>query len=178
MFFSVLSGCATTPQIEDALTSEEKQLKVASLLRQAENEFQQRNLPSALLRYEQVLEYDAGNRLARIGAANTARDLGNYDKALEYFDMLLVHDVNDIDAQEGKALTFFKAGDYRKARQQLSAVINSDNKRWRSLNALGVLEDLEGSYTVSADYYHRALEVEPNNVLIMNNLGYSLIMAH
>jgi Flp pilus assembly protein TadD len=177
-FAYLLSGCATTPQYGEELGPEEKQAKIAATLHLAESEFQSQKYPTALLRYEQVIELEPDNRQARLGAANSARELGNHDSAVEYFDMLLKKDEHDVDAMEGKAITLLGAGQYEKARTQLNAVVSYDDTRWRAFNALGVLADLESNYTLSFDYYQRALDLEPKNVLVMNNLGYSLIMSH
>jgi Flp pilus assembly protein TadD len=161
-FAYVLTGCATAPQIDDEPNPEKRQATIATTLRLAESDFQLQRYPAALLKYEQVIELEPDNRQARLGAANSARELGSYDSAIKYFDILLARDDQDVEAMEGKAITLLGAGDYENARTLLQDIVSRDERRWRGFNALGVLADLESDFSLSSDYYQRALALEPH----------------
>ncbi len=47
-----------------------------------------------------------------------------------------------------------------------------------ALNGLGVSYDRMGRYDLSRTYYESALAIDPNAVLVLNNLGYSLFLQH
>jgi len=49
--------------------------------------------------------------------------------------------------------------------------------RWMAWNALGIAADLQGRHPDARAHYEAALEVLPGNPSVLNNLGYSLLMA-
>jgi len=49
-------------------------------------------------------------------------------------------------------------------------------ERWRAWNALGVIADRVGDWAASAHAYGEARLIVPDEVSVINNLGYSLIL--
>ena len=66
---------------------------------------------------------------------------------LEMFNAALQEKPDNLSAQEGIALITLNEGKQDLARKLLLEVIekSGDTKRWRSLNALGVIADLKGN---------------------------------
>ncbi|MCW9089631.1 MAG: tetratricopeptide repeat protein [Gammaproteobacteria bacterium] len=171
----LISGCASSPE-KPELTEEQKQQEVQSLVARAEKDVESRNYSVALLRYEQALELDSTNSAALLGAGDVAYAMKKYPDAENYYNRVLENQPESIDALEGKALCQMKLGQFQAAKNNLEQLVLTDETRWRSFNALGVLSDLESRYPQAQSYYRKALELNDGNAMILNNLGYSLVM--
>ena len=60
------------------------------------------------------------------------------------------------------------------ARQALQAVLNSNNRSASGWLMLGLLEDKAGNPELALGHYRKVLDVDPTNVMAMNNLAYWL----
>ena len=85
---------------------------------------------------------------------------------------------NDCVAREGAGLAGLHLGSLNGARKLLKEAIAICPDQWRSWNALGVLADRNGDWVTSATSYARALKLVPAEPIVLNNLGYSLILQH
>jgi Flp pilus assembly protein TadD len=70
------------------------------------------------------------------------------------------------------------SGNYAAAKKSLLNMVDDGIDRWRMWNALGIVDDIFGDYSEAVDYYKRALLLEPRSATLLNNLGYSMMMAH
>ncbi len=84
----------------------------------------------------------------------------------------------DCVAREGAGLAALNLGSLNGAQKLLSEAIAICPDRWRSWNALGVLADRNGDWGASSAAYARALTLVPAEPIVLNNLGYSLILQH
>jgi Tfp pilus assembly protein PilF len=72
---------------------------------------------------------------------------------------------------------------YDRARQELEAALAAEPGRWRSHNALGMLDDLAGNHEAAAGHFRQALEqpetgmARQESAQLWNNLGYSVYMS-
>ena len=85
---------------------------------------------------------------------------------------------NDCVAREGAGLAALNLGSLNGAQKFLNEATAICPDRWRSWNALGVLADRKGEWEASAAAYSRALTFVPAEPMVLNNLGYSLILQH
>lgn len=65
---------------------------------------------------------------------------------------------------------------YRQAEAKLMQVLvaNKAAKNWRVLNGLGLVNDLQGNYGQAILYFTQALEINPRQIDVLNNIAFSL----
>ncbi len=120
---------------------------------------------------EQQLRY-------KMGLAEAVRRLGKNENALELYDQLFKENPNNLDVAEGRALTLMANGKTADAGRAFQAVLDKDPKRWRTLNALGILFVTKDMIPEAMAYYNAALDQSPDNAAILNNVGLSQAIDH
>lgn len=113
----------------------------------------------------------------KTGVAESARRLGEYAAALEMYDALIKERPADVDTMEGRGLALMASGRVADAGKQLADVIARDSRRWRSLNALGILFVTKNMIPEAMAYYTEALKFSPDNPAVLNNIGLSQATA-
>ena len=58
----------------------------------------------------------------------------------------------------------------------MTAVLLKTNS-WKAHNGLGVISDLENKTAEAITHYRAALELQPTNPMLLNNLGYSYYLS-
>jgi Flp pilus assembly protein TadD len=109
----------------------------------------------------------------KLGLAESARRIGQNEAALDMYEQLYKEKPTDIATMEGRGLTLMAAGRTADAGRQLAEVIEKDPKRWRALNALGILFVTKNMIPEAMAYYTEALRQSPDNPAILNNVGLS-----
>lgn len=112
-------------------------------------------------------------RRYKFGMADSTRRLGQGEAALAMFEELYRDYPNDIDIMEGRALTLMATGKTADAGRAFEQVMEKDKKRWRTLNALGILFVTKNMVPEAMAYYEEALNNSPDNAAILNNVGLS-----
>lgn len=115
---------------------------------------------------EQMLRY-------KLGYANAIRRMGDNDRALNLFDELVKESPENLDVAEGRALTLMAVGKTLDASRGFSDIVEKDPKRWRTLNALGILFVTKNMIPEAMTYYTEALKYSPDNPAVLNNIGLS-----
>lgn len=150
---------------------------VATLRKQAQAAVNRGDMSDALLAYQALLERDPNDleALSKIGELQSA---AGYPAAAEaYFDKVLQQRPKDFATLEERGIARLKQRKYLAAQEDLTAAVKGDAKRWRALNALGVLADLGGRGQEAQGYYRRALAILPGSPELLNNLGFSLMSS-
>ncbi|MCE2926597.1 MAG: tetratricopeptide repeat protein [Rickettsiales bacterium] len=132
---------------------------------------------SAAQFYEQALEKEPDNKVWMVSLAESYRRSGNLQKAIAVYDAALALDAAYIPAKEGKALALMEMGDFEAPVLLLDEVIKSEPKRWRTLNALGILFSMRGMQPEAQAYFTEALKQNPSSASVLNNTGLSLALA-
>jgi tetratricopeptide (TPR) repeat protein len=116
---------------------------------------------------------------AYTGMGVIAEQASNYPVAKEMFKGALQAKADNISAQEGLALVTLNEGKIAEARQSLNDIMDktSEAPRWRTLNALGVISDLEGKYDEAFDYYKKSEAAGGAKEQALNNQAYSKLMS-
>lgn len=166
-----LLGCASKPSAPDNM------LSPAQVREQAALASQYGNHGAAIATWQEALRTDAKQREALIGLGQAYLALGEPRQALSWFDRRLSDDKNDADAIEGRALALIGLGRQEEATKLLRQLPNDTPARWRSCNALGLLADLDGDWEQARRWYMVALKAKPDEIAVLNNLGYSRLMA-
>jgi tetratricopeptide (TPR) repeat protein len=134
------------------------------------------DLDRALFNYIQALEIggDSADVLYKIGTIHAAR--GNSRLAEIAFRWALRMDRDHGGALSGLGILMLKRKDYAQAREFLEQAVTAP-AAWRAHNALGVLNDLEQDFDAARSHYEQAVAAAPDNIVVMNNLGYSRYLA-
>lgn len=149
----------------------------ATLEGQAKTALDKGDISRAQQFYQQLLTSEKGTKADKlrykIAYAETLRRLNKTDDALSAFDEILTEAPDNIDAQEGRGLTLMAMGKATDAGRVFSDIMKTDGKRWRTLNALGILFVTKNMIPEAMAYYTEALKFSPDNPAILNNVGLS-----
>jgi Flp pilus assembly protein TadD len=113
---------------------------------------------------EQQLRY-------RLGMAEAARRLGDFEAALRMYQDLRGKQPGNVEIGEGLGLTLMASGKTTDAAQIFAEVLEKDHKRWRTLNALGILFVGKNMLPEALAYFTEAMSHSPDNPAILNNSG-------
>lgn len=172
----LLSACAGNPSVEDGVT--EPPLSVEEQFQQAEQNRAQGKYGEALGGYAPLTEREDEWALrSKLAIAQMMLDQGRNQEALRAFNLILEEAPEDVAALEGRGLARLALGDAEVASSQLLKVNQAEPGRWRTLNGLGVAADMRGDFAAAARWYGEALQAGGERPMVINNAGYSLIMA-
>jgi Flp pilus assembly protein TadD len=141
------------------------------------------DLDRAMFEYVHAQELNGGDAttLNKIGTIHVR--LGNPLLAARAYAISLKFEPGNTVAMEGIGLLLLAERHYDSARTHLEAALQTEPGRWRSHNALGMIDDLNGDHAAAAEHYRQALE-QPEAGLgrhdtaqLLNNLGYSLYLS-
>lgn len=123
--------------------------------------------------------YDArpGAKAASLAYAAALRANGQHPQAVAVLERASVANVGDRDvaAAYGKALA--DIGRLGEAARVLSQAHTEDRPNWRVLSTLGSVADQSGNHKQAREYYHRALQIAPDEPIVLNNLGLSYMLT-
>jgi Flp pilus assembly protein TadD len=131
----------------------------------------------ALLIYQQILVTDSKNEAALYGIAECLFALGNAKEAKPIFDGLIEKKDYRNLAWQGKGLTELALGQRETSEEFLRKAVDADPTLWRSWNALGEIADSRHRSDEALASYARALEIKPASPAVINNIGYSKLLA-
>ncbi len=127
--------------------------------------------------YQQLVSSGKGNKdqvlRYKMGLAEAVRRMGSNENALDLYDELYQENPTNLDVAEGRALTLMASGKVADAGRAFQEVLDKDPKRWRTLNALGILFVTKDMIPEAMAYYTEALNQSPDNAAILNNVGLS-----
>lgn len=75
-----------------------------------------------------------------------------------------------------RGLIALELGQSNVAQQHLSKTSPAEAKDWRALSGLGIAHASQGQQAEAQRYFKQALEIDPSNTTVMNNLAMSLIL--
>lgn len=138
----------------------------------------QGKLDEALYKYVKAVDLDnkSDTALYKIGDIHAKR--GNIERAKKAYKMVFEINPGHGGAHESLGQLLLAERKYDKARNHLTKAEASggDAISWRLYNSLGVISDLEKDYKQAIIYYQKALILQPELPLILNNMGYSRYM--
>lgn len=132
---------------------------------------------NALFYYLKTIQFNNKNvkALERIASIHNRGD--HPELAIKIYKDILAIDSNNLTANENLGLHLLENGQSGKAKQYLSTVVQISKNSWKAHNGLGVIADLEHKHDEAIAHYESALEIEPSNPMLLNNLGYSHYLA-
>lgn len=79
-------------------------------------------------------------------------------------------------AATGAGIASLRLGELAEARKYLQAAVAADERDARAWGGLGLVGDATGDWKAAETAYSKALHISPDDPLILNNFGYSLML--
>jgi Flp pilus assembly protein TadD len=176
----ILTGCASSPPSFESVVAAKETITpadAANMLTAADATREDGRFTEALRIYQQILADGPAMANAELGAAECMLALGKPEDARQVFAKLKSMPELHAVAVQDEGLALLALDKREAAAKSLNEASTLDPKLWRTWNALGDLADLERQPAEAQKLYAKALEINPNSASIINNIGYSKLMA-
>lgn len=144
--------------------------------------YQQNNLKEALAQYQAALKLNEQVYIVWEQVINIQTLLGHYDEAIKVGDEALTIYPNQASLYYYMAYALFKTGKYESAQNNLktSLQLDVDNKSLQAqIYALqGDVYISQNNFGQAKTAFEKAIVMEPDNYLIMNNYAYYLALRN
>ncbi|SDG17525.1 Flp pilus assembly protein TadD, contains TPR repeats [Pedobacter terrae] len=144
--------------------------------------YQQNNLKEALIQYQAALKLNEQVYIVWEQVINIQTLLGHYDEAIKVGDEALTIYPNQASLYYYMAYALFKTGKYESAQNNLktSLQLDVDNKSLQAqVYALqGDVYISQNNFGQAKTAFEKAIVLEPDNYLIMNNYAYYLALRN
>jgi tetratricopeptide (TPR) repeat protein len=188
-----LFGCASNPAAPDRGVVEEEfrdadfdvmfatefpvTSKADALLR-ADEALQAGELDRALFFFVKALRFtpDDAELLLRIGQMHEYRH--DKEMAVRAYTVALKFDPDLVPALENRGLLLLGNNEFDRAEQDLIRAVAQDLDAWRAYNGLGLIADSRKQHDKAFEFYTAALAANPDAAIVLNNRGYSRMLAN
>lgn len=167
-----LAGCASHAEKKAATGAQPQRLA------QAAEAWAQGDFAAAAAGYSEQLKESPAHPAALRGLGEAYLGMGEAQNALVVFEAALKLDPDDMNALEGHGLALIGLGRPHDAEPELRRVLAKLPRRWRTLDGLGLVADLNGDNKAAMGWYEAALGQRGDEPSIYNNYGYSRLQAH
>lgn len=189
----------------DTLTSDAAPLSEMEAIQRGDIALSNNNIDLALYEYIRALSFpDAQHQdktLYTIGRIHQSRDNTVY--AEKAFLASVEYNPNNVQVLEQLGSIYMKQGSVQQGKSYFYRALNADQVRLKNPNTLsdpveivdirqlqvdkdspalaymglGIVADIEAQHEFAKVFYHKAIEVKPNSVKALLNLGYSYYMS-
>jgi tetratricopeptide (TPR) repeat protein len=167
-----------TAALEKAVALDPKFEKIDDRILLMEVYYNQDQFQDALNSAMEVIRREPSNKDAIRVAAFCYNAMGQTDKALKYYQEVLKEGSDDPDLIFNLGLLYVKMGNYEDAIAQFQRAFElNPSDEEAILHCAQIYLEFTEDYMAAVDCYRKALEIDPNNAGIMNNLGIALIRA-
>lgn len=151
--------------------------KAEAMLR-ADEALQSGELDRGLFFLVKALRYtpDDAQLLLRIGQIHEFRR--NEEMAVRAYTVALTYDPELVSALENRGLLLLGNDERERAEKDLTHAVALDASAWRAYNGLGLIADERKEHARAVEYYSLALAVRPGEPAVLNNRGYSHLLAN
>ena len=113
-----------------------------------------------------ALEIRPGFQQARLNLSALYVQVGSYDAAIEHADLLLDDPTFPVPwkALTNRGWAEYKLGQSQAARRSFETALEYDEKHWRSVLALGILDAEAGSRIEALEQFERVIDLEPGSL--------------
>jgi Flp pilus assembly protein TadD len=149
----------------------------ADALQRAQTSLAEGEIDRGLFFYVKALNFepDDTHLLYRIGRIHDHS--GNAEMATRAYTLALGANPDFVPALESRGLLLLANKEDDRARQDLVRAVVLDASAWRAHNGLGLIEDRNGNHAMAIGHYTAALDIKPGVAEILNNRGYSRMLA-
>lgn len=143
----------------------------AALEKSAETALANKQYGTAAQYYAQLTTQKPEEAKFLFGYADALRRSGKFEQSLAQYKKVPKNSKYAVDAQEGLGLAYMALGEFDEAGDELAAVMEKDKRRWRTVNAIGILFTTKQMYPEARRYFEEAISLEPQSVAIRNNMA-------
>lgn len=146
---------------------------------------EKKKLEEAVKHLDEIINVISAEFVDKIVDADTLIKTGNvylfkgeFEKSIEYYEMVLTYNPLNIVALSSKGMALYSLGNIDKALEVLNkAIMVGGNRPEASLayNNLGYILMLLGNFEGAAENFNKAIDLNPNNAMSFNNMGQLLI---
>jgi Flp pilus assembly protein TadD len=123
---------------------------------------------------EPLVRQDPENAVFRAHLARASRENGELDSSVREYRRAFGDAPGDSQVGYELALALRASGRLEEATMVLAVVLRSDASRPEAHNALGIIHSLQGHADPARQEFERALAIDPDDAVVLNNLGNSL----
>ncbi len=131
----------------------------------------QKNYPMAIKAYDTVLHIDPSNKQANYYKATAYKESGNIEMALQSFDKVLAADPSHTAAQEEMLTMLKQHPDPNRVKAELQRYADRFSRNAIIQSKIGEEFHRYNDYDLAANYYKRAIQLDPNLASAYANLG-------
>ena len=143
-----------------------------SLLKQAINNFEKKNLIKSIELFEKILEKEPNNSEIITNKATCLAELGRYEESIEQLEKVLNKNPDDFDGWYNKATTLYDMGKYEDALNGFNLALKISPKDTSALcNKANVSMKLGAYDFISKPSDPKGLKVPNLDIEILNNIG-------
>lgn len=123
--------------------------------------------------YQQLIKNSPNNPKYKMDYAMLSRKMGRCDLSMQIYNDLEATKakINPLDIKEEKALCQLSQGEFQKAGEAFTEVINADSSRWKSINGAGLIFATKKKFNEANQYLDLAADVSNGNPAVLNNQG-------
>jgi Flp pilus assembly protein TadD len=136
------------------------------------------NLDKALFFYVKALKFDPqdADLFAAIGLLHQYQ--GNSMLAVRAYSLALSVNPDFASVLEARGLILLAYHENDRARVDLLRAVELTVGSWRAYNGLGLLADRDSDHKLAISYYDMSVSLNPGSGSILNNRGYSKLLAN
>ena len=190
---ALLTACASAPTETETVPYAEEELRdtdrdlifatefpVASkdeAIARAETARKSGDINKALFFYVKALKFDPDDAdlLAVIGRLHQQQ--GNDTLAVRAYSMALENRPDMANVLEARGLILLSHDEEERAVADLTRAVALNQNAWKAYNGLGLVADKRGDHVAAVAHYDAALAINPNSGPVLNNRGYSKLLA-
>ncbi len=134
------------------------------------------NYAEALKYWGQLIEQSPDYRPAYLGYSSAGRKIGEYNRVLAKLYDFKNRYPDDVTITSEIAKTHYGLKDYTQALKEVDKAVALQDTDWKMYSLRGVISDKLNYYSEAKASYDKALELSPNNSVVLNNLAVSMMM--
>jgi Flp pilus assembly protein TadD len=147
------------------------------LLSEAANIAIKENKPQEAFQYwEQLIEKSPDYRPAYLGYSSVGRKIGEYNRVLAKLYDFKNRYPDDLMVTSEIAKTHYGLKNYTQALKEVDKAVALQDTDWKMYSLRGVISDKLNYYSEAKASYNKALELSPDNPVVLNNLAVSMMM--
>lgn len=171
------AGCSTGSNVEDVAVSTPA-VSSDELLSAAETDIAARRFQLAYQRLTRLDQASLATSRAKLVTGEVLLGLSSPKEALAQFQSIQSDEAYRARAYQGMGLSLMALDDLSAAQPQLDRAVAADPSLWRAWMALGRIDDAKKNWQDGQTAYEKALALQPDSPIIVNNMGMSLMLQH
>ena len=176
----VLAGCASSGGAGAGSSKEDAGAIEQAMLKAAHEAQQRNNFDAAAGYYSRLLRLKPDDVEVAVLLGRNLRYSGNAKQAADVLSGLSKNNPDNTAIKLEHAKALIALGDFGSALSLLNEITISNGaggNNWQAFSALGITYDSLGNYKMAEKSFSAALEISPNNPVIMNNMAMSLAQS-